>query len=69
MHGFPTPGIGETNQAMDPQEDRRKPDDQKSKYERMQEERGHEKDASMAPQQNRTPAEQHEGGPLPNHKK
>jgi hypothetical protein len=54
---------------MNPQEKHGKPDDQKSEYERLQQERGTEHDAEMAPHQNRPPAEQHRGGPLPNQKK
>jgi hypothetical protein len=35
-------------------------------YEALHEESGHERGAPMAPHQNRDPAEQHRGGPLPN---
>jgi hypothetical protein len=44
-------------------------DDPKSEYLRMQDKKGAEHDAAMAPQQNRPPAEQHRGGPLPNQKR
>jgi hypothetical protein len=35
----------------------------------MQDEKGVERDAPMAPQQNRPPKDQHRGGPLPNQKR
>lgn len=53
-------------------DDHKKPqqqDDRKSEYERLQDERGTERDAPMAPSQNRPPSEQHRSGPLPNQKK
>jgi len=45
------------------------PDDPKSAYERTWDEHGHEKGAPLAPHLNRTPMQQHRGGPLPNEKK
>jgi hypothetical protein len=45
------------------------PDDTKSEYERKQADRGRERDAAMAPEQNRPPKDQHRGGPLPNQKR
>jgi hypothetical protein len=45
------------------------PDDKKSEYERMQVERDREREANLAPEQNRPPSEQHRGGPLPNQKR
>jgi hypothetical protein len=54
----------------------RKEDDPKSEYERLpsfdkaqDDKKGTERDAPMAPAQNRPPSQQHRGGPLPNHKK
>jgi hypothetical protein len=44
-------------------------DDPKSERERQQAERDTERNAPMAPRQNRPPSEEHRGGPLPNHKK
>jgi len=46
-----------------------KADDPKSEEERLHDERGREKGAPMAPEQNRLPAQQHRAGPLPNQKK
>jgi uncharacterized protein (DUF2267 family) len=40
-----------------------------STYEALRAERGTERDAPLAPHQNRTPGEQHRGGPLPNQMK
>jgi hypothetical protein len=54
---------------MKQDEKQHKPDDQKSEYERLRDEDGHEKGAPMAPHQNRPPTEQHRSGPLPNQKK
>jgi uncharacterized protein (DUF2267 family) len=45
---------------------RRAAEEQVAAYEALQEERGAERGAPMAPHQNRPPAEQHRGGPLPN---
>jgi hypothetical protein len=47
----------------------RKDDDPKSEYQRLQDDKGTERDAPMAPSQNRPPQEQHRGGPLPNQKR
>lgn len=54
---------------MDDHNEELKEDDRKSKIERQQVERGTEHDDAMAPHQNRPPAEQHRGGPLPNQKR
>jgi uncharacterized protein (DUF2267 family) len=45
---------------------RRAAEERVASYEALQEERGAERGAPMAPHQNRPPAEQHRGGPLPN---
>jgi hypothetical protein len=50
----------------------RKEDDPKAPFAKAQDDngkKGTERDAPMAPSQNRPPAEQHRGGPLPNQKK
>ncbi|HZZ64029.1 MAG TPA: hypothetical protein VFE17_00895 [Candidatus Baltobacteraceae bacterium] len=46
-----------------------KKQEHQSPFERIAEERGVEPGADMAPHQNRPPAVQHRGGPLPNQKK
>jgi hypothetical protein len=54
---------------MNERNTRDKEDDPKSERERLQDERGTERNAPMAPHQNRPPEQQHRGGPLPNQKK
>lgn len=54
---------------MSDKHEHRVEDDPKSQHERAQEERGTEREAELAPHQNRPPTEQHRGGPLPNEKK
>ena len=46
-----------------------KDDDPKSAEARKDERYGRERDADLAPAQNRPPTELHRGGPLPNQKK
>jgi len=46
-----------------------KRDDPRTAQQRLQDDRGRERDAPLAPEQNRAPSEQHRGGPLPNQKK
>ncbi|HKU67434.1 MAG TPA: hypothetical protein VJP85_06655 [Candidatus Baltobacteraceae bacterium] len=54
---------------MNDRNNHEKDDDPKSERERLQDEKGTEREAPMAPHQNRPPSEQHRGGPLPNQKK
>jgi hypothetical protein len=54
---------------MDNRKQHRPEDDPKTERERMQADRDAERDSTMAPRQNRPPAQEHRGGPLPNQKK
>ena len=65
---FPARAAWETN-SMNEKHKHLKQENGKPEKELLHEDRGRERDAPMAPEQNRPPSEQHRTGQLPNQKK